>query len=124
MNDVAKCPRSIDRVLFARPVAGSAKFGEQTYMADAYTSMGTGIYNDPWSYWGSSIVVVYSPTDPPPSLAQYATINVESAFFDTTGDGSIIWRSNSKVTTSREVGKASQEFAHTVVKRLGQLGLL
>jgi hypothetical protein len=112
-----------DRVLLVKTVPGSWKTGEHSYYQDYYSVVASGIMPDMYSYWGSTITTVYSPTDPPPSLVNFNMLSIETRLYDSS-NADVIWSSITDVTQSRDRVDAPKAFVKTIVDRLQGLKLL
>ena len=113
-----------DRVLLVRSVRGTAGTGKTTEMRDYYTIHGdlSGIY-DMYDTWGSTVTVVFSPTDPPPTMGRYLSLDIESLLYNSE-DAKLIWNSTARVTTSRNQGEAAGNFVKEVLQQLNRAGLI
>ena len=114
---------SYDRVLVIKTVPGSWKTGEHSYYSDYYSVVASGIMPNMYSYWGSTITTVYSPTDPPPSLVTFNKIAIETRLYDSS-DANVIWSAITDVTQSRDRVDAPKAFVKLIVDRLQGLKLL
>jgi|SRR4051812_5771710 hypothetical protein len=112
-----------DRVLIIKSVKGSRKTGENSYYGDYYSVVGSGIMPGMYDYWGGTVVTVYSPTDPPPSLLMFTQVMVESALYDSS-DASIVWSAVTELTSSRDRVDAPKSYVSTIVGLLQNKKLL
>jgi hypothetical protein len=115
---------NFDRVIVIRTVAGSAKAGQHSYYEDYYSVVGTGyMYPSMYDMWGSTYSVVFSPTDPPPSMTSFMDFTLETVFYDGS-NAEQIWSGLTEITTSRYKGDAAKSYVATILSRLQGKDLL
>ena len=115
---------NFDRVIVIRTVPGTAKAGQHTYYEDYYSVVGTGyMYPSMYDIWGSTYTAIFSPTDPPPSLANFMDITLETVFYDG-ANAEQIWSGLTEITTSRYKGDAAKSYVATILSRLQGKSLL
>ncbi len=116
---------SFDRVVVVRGVPKSFKKGEASYASDYYSVIDS-YYPMFYDYWGGpTSVVVFSPTQPPPSLTMFNELTVETAMYDVTDASSPwVWKCLTEITTSRQHGDAAKAYVRNVVGRMKSASLL
>ena len=120
LGNVART-EGFDRVLVVRTVPNSMTKGEKLYVTDYYTPVNT--YSEVYNAWQGTTLWLYSTNEPSPSLGEYRTVLIETLFYDTS-DGTLIWNSLTRLTTSRHRGEATADFVRANLGRLTALGLL
>lgn len=112
-----------DGVLVSRPVTGSGSVGEHSNMVDWY-SRSSMYYTDLYGYWNEATIGVFSPTDAPKGTTQYFQLRFEANFYMTSGETTLVWNSEAKITTSKESGEARKLYAKRVLDALSKHGLI
>ena len=115
--------QSFDRVVIVRVVPGSAKVGQHSYYSDYYSVVGTGNLGGMYDYWGNTMVTVFSPTDPPPSLTTFMNLTIETSMYDAS-DASLVWSSLTDVAQSRDRGDAAKAYVRAIIGRMQGNGLV
>ena len=111
----------IDRVVVVRTLPKTATTGKQTDYRDYYTvhDLPVGL----WETWPTTTMIVFSPTDPPPTMGRYVTFDVETVMYDA-ASASPIWASTARVTSGESAGEAGRAFVKEVLNGLRSDGLL
>lgn len=114
-----------DRVIVVRGVPKTLKKDEHSYASDYYSVIDSGLaYPSFYDYFGGmGTYVVFSPTDPPPSMTTFSELVVETAMYDSS-DASLIWSSRTHITQSRMHGDAAKAYVHEIVGRMKSRTLL